>query len=95
MEQLLAWIGGIASVAILGTVKKVTGVADTKIGAVLKPIQPVVALGLATALPYVTHALHLTSQVDATQLAAAPTGTIIGIVAAELLSKLQKQKPTA
>lgn len=91
MELLLQYVGGVAGVTILGTVKKFTGIADTKIFALVKPIQPLIALGITLGLPYAAHALHLTTTVDPAQVAAAPTATILGIVAAEVLSRLTKK----
>jgi hypothetical protein len=92
VEDLLNYATGFASVAVLGVVKKYTGIADTKIGAFVRPIQPVLALGLAIGLPFAAKALRLTTEVDPAQVAAAPTATIIAIAAAEVLSRITKKK---
>lgn len=92
MENLVTYLTGFAAVAIIGFGKKLIGKGDSKIVEVIKPVQPLIAVGLTAAAPYIANALHLTTQVDPQQVAAAPLATVVAIASAEVLSRLQKKK---
>ena len=89
MDNLLMVLAGIASSAILGLFKKATGIADTALGSVLKPLQPLLVLGLTVALPMLGTVLHLTDMPTATAIMAAPASTLLAIVLREIAVKLK------
>ncbi len=89
--QLLTYGTAFVTTGALALAKKYTGVADTKIGKLVKPIQPWLVLGLAAVLPRV---IHGTPNVpDAGQLVAAPTATLLAVGAAEVIRRLFPAKP--
>jgi len=91
MEQLVPYLAGLISVAALGGLKKMTTVADRKVAAFIKPVQPLVALGLTIGLPMLGNAIGLVNVPNATTLANAPTATIISVAAAEVFARLTKK----
>jgi hypothetical protein len=93
LSLLITALTGLASSFLLGLFKSSTGALDTKIGAAIKPVQPLIILGLSAALPLIIHATGITGSLDPTQLVNAPTATIIGVVAREIATKLTP-KPT-
>lgn len=94
MDQLTLLLNaafGIVASAVLGGTKKFTGLADMKIGGVIKPVQPLLVMALAWGLPKLGAAIGLVPP-DAAALVDAPTATIAGIVSREVLSRLTGQK---
>lgn len=89
MDQLLMVAAGIASSFLLGAFKKVTGALDTAIGTAIKPLQPVLILGLTIALPMLGAALHLADVPSATVIATAPASTLLAIVLREIARRLK------
>lgn len=93
MEQLnllLAAVAGILSSAVVGIVKRLEETVDVRIVTAIKPVTPLLVTALAFVLPKLATTLHLTAIPDAQALANAPLAAIIGIVARELLVKIQK-----
>jgi hypothetical protein len=89
---LLSVLAGWLSTGAVAILKRLTGVADTAVGAVLKKFQPLVALGLTALLPILWGLLSLPSPVpDVATVINAPIGTLVGIVLAELTAILKKK----
>lgn len=93
MDVLLTAVFGIASSAILSLFKKTTGALDTQVGKVVKPVQPLFVAILTAVLPLVSNLFHLTAVPDATAIANAPLGALIGIIAREIALRLTPKAP--
>lgn len=90
MEQLLAVGLGIASSAILSLVKRLTGIADGKIGPIVKPVQPLLVAAIAAGLPILASKIGISvGLTDAEAIASAPTAALAGILARELAIRLK------
>lgn len=89
MQSLFSAAAAFFSVAAIGAVKKYTTLADTKIGTAIKPVQPVLALIGAVAIPFLAGKLHITAP-DPQLFMVAPTATIIAIAAAEAQRRIFK-----
>lgn len=75
----------------LGAVKKYTGVADTRIGKLTKPVQPLLVLAASVLLPAL---IHGTPNVpDPQQLVVAPTATLLAVAAAEVMRRFVRTQP--
>jgi hypothetical protein len=91
LTLLLTVATGLASSIVLAGAKKWTGVLDTKLGKVVKPLQPLLVLGLAVVLPKLGAATGIMPP-DATQLVDAPTATLTAVVAREVLARVFGKK---
>jgi hypothetical protein len=84
--QLLTYGTAFATAGVLGLTKKYTGLFDTAIGKIIRPVQPWLVLALSAILPNI---IHGTPNVpDAGQLVAAPTATLLAVGAAEIIRRL-------
>jgi hypothetical protein len=93
MDSLLMVAYGIASSFILGAFKKYTGLLDTAAGVILKPIQPLIVLGLTAVLPLAVGVFHLHDIPSATVIASAPVSAILAIVLREIAVRLKPADP--
>lgn len=89
VTNLITWGSAFASVTVLQLIKTKTDWMDGKIGAVLKPIQPVIAMAASLIFPWI--AVHTGIVADPQSFAAAPTATIAAVAAAEALKALKKK----
>jgi hypothetical protein len=90
MNLLTDVLVGLASALTLGGIKAVTrntGLWDGKIGAVIKPFQPVVVGVLAGVLPAIGNAIGITDIPSAQAVADAPTSAVAAIVIRECFSR--------
>src|SRR5260370_12315895 len=86
-SQALAYVGALATSALLGVVKKL----DTTVtnSSLFRKLQPVVVLGGAVAMPWIVSHTGLT--VDPQAFASAPLATVATVTVAELLSLFLKK----
>lgn len=87
--ELLTAVGALVGSMALGATKKYTGFLDGKIGAVIKPVQPLLVLGASFLLPKAAVALGI-APVDAAQFISAPTATLAVVSAREALKRLRR-----
>lgn len=93
MEQLVTVGLGLAASALLGLVKRVTGIADGKLGPIIKPVQPLVVAALAAGVPLIANQLGVSFGIDDAQAVAnAPAAALVGILGRELALRI-KGKP--
>jgi len=85
----LGALAGLVAVALTGLIKKATGAADERILRVIKPVQPVIALGISLAVPWA--AQHLGVTVDPQAFAQAPASTLAFLTLREVYAKLKPQ----
>lgn len=84
---------GAAAVALTGVVTRPFKGADNKVGAFIRPAQPLIALalpGLARHVPIIGDAL---ASVPPDVFTSAPVGTLVGIAALEGLKRLFGKRP--
>lgn len=86
---------GLGSSLILGCAKLVGGKVaqglggiDAKIVNVIKPVQPLVLMGLTWALPVLAAKVGIAQPPDAATVAAAPLAALFGITARELVRRV-------
>jgi len=92
LKDLLTYGVAFGTTFALGAVKKYTTIADTAIGRVTKPVQPLIVLAASVLLPAL---IHGTPNVpDPQQLVVAPTATLLAVAAAEVLRRLVPSQPS-
>lgn len=93
--DIISLISGIVGVGVTLVGKKATQAvtsADSAIVKAIKPVQPLIAMGVGLLLPKACAAIHLMSCPDAGALVAAPVGTVIGISLLEILNRVKGKK---
>lgn len=79
--------------AMLGVVKKFTGILDTAVGKLIKPIQPLVVSVLGMALPFLGGKIGLITEIPTGELfASAPAATVFAVAIREIYVRLTGQK---
>lgn len=92
LKDLLTYGAVIGTTLALGAAKKYTTIADTAIGRITKPVQPLIALAAGVLLPAL---IHGTPNVpDPQALAVAPTATLLVVAAAEVWRRFVPQQPS-
>lgn len=94
--DFLSMLGVVGMSSLFGVVKSYTRAMDGKIGAVIKPFQPVLIALAGIGLPFLTQALGL-GDIDPAVFVTAPTTTIAIIAMREgrLRAQGKKKKPQA
>ena len=96
MDQLLVYLFGLISTALIGIVKKYTTIADTAWFNFIKPFQPIAAAAITYGLPLLWNALHLATPIpDSVIFTNAPVATIVAVVCAEIYAKINPPQPAA
>lgn len=90
MLELFTLLSGLLASTVLGVIKKQTTLLDHKIGEFVKPLQPIVVLGVSVALPLLGDALGIANLPTAEVFAAAPATTLAMVAARESLKRLKK-----
>lgn len=70
------------------TVDGALGSVDRTVTKAVGPALPIITVGFAAVLPYLTNLLHLSHVPDAAMFVSAPASAIVGIAARELYTKL-------
>jgi len=88
VENLVTYASAFAAVAALGAAKKYTSLADTWLGKKLRPVQPWLVMAFSIAIPALIHGSAI--PIDAGQLVAAPTATLLAVGAAEIFARIRR-----
>ena len=89
--NLGTWAATFAASFLLGATKKYTGLLDARIGAVVKPLQPLLLTVAGIGLPALASALGV-GTVDPEAFVSAPAATLIAVTARETLRRLSGAK---
>jgi len=93
--NLMVYAFAVLSAAVLGVVKKYTTLFDTAIGDKIKTVQPAIVWGLSLALPWAWSQLGLAGAMPSAEImAAAPTATVVAVLAAEISARVFGKKKT-
>lgn len=90
LVDLLSAAGVFVASALFGTIKSRTSALDGKIGAFVKPVQPLLVAVAGIALPYASAALGI-GTVDPSVFVTAPTATILAVTMRETAARLRRR----
>lgn len=89
--DVFAALGVALASAGLGFVKKYTTLLDNKLGAVVKPVQPLVIAAAGVALPWLSTYVDV-GGLSAETLVTAPTSALLVVAAREATQRIQGKK---